>query len=261
MATRIVEWKKPYTWGEAITVDENKVISLNLREENNLIIYDSWDDEIYVDLQLPDWIQPTDAFPVWVNTGRVLVADGWDKAGTLISAKTTSGDYITILYADDGTLWMDNWTGTYKQVYFKSDVDGLITTLTTYINTELAKKQNGVVSSTAPSNPSQWDLWYDTTNDVLKVYDGTQWNTTWGGGWSTTITVTLLTNWWSNNEQTVTATWVTASNTVIVSPDPSDFSDYTDAGIYCSAQASNSLTFVCDTTPSNDIDVNVVILS
>ena len=181
MATRVVEWKKPYTWWEAIDIDQNKVISLKLRDENNLIIYDSWDDEIYVDLQLPDWITPTDAFPVWVTTGRAVVADWWDKAGTIICAKTTSGDNIKLLYADDWTLWIDNWTGTFKQIYFKSDVDALITTLTTYINTELAKKQNWVASATAPENPAQWDLWYDTTNDVLKTYDGTNWNECWGG--------------------------------------------------------------------------------
>ncbi len=33
--------------------------------------------------------------------------------------------------------------------------------------------------STAPSSPTEWQLWYDTTNDVLKVYDGTQWNVVW----------------------------------------------------------------------------------
>lgn len=33
--------------------------------------------------------------------------------------------------------------------------------------------------STAPANPEEWMLWYDTTNDVLKVYDWTQWNLTW----------------------------------------------------------------------------------
>lgn len=75
-----------------------------------------------------------------------------------------------------------------------------------------------------------------------------------------TLTVTLTSANWSNNEITVTATWVTASNTVIVSPDPSSITDYTDAKIYCSAQGTNSLTFTCDTAPSNDIDVNVVIL-
>ena len=185
MATRIVEWKKPYTWWKAINIDENKVISLRLRDENNLIIRDEWDNEIYVDLQLPDGIEPTDAFPVWITTGRVLVADDWDITGTIICAKTTSGDNIKILYGDDWTLWMDNGTWTFKQIYFKSDVDGIITNLTTYINTELAKKQNWVSSATAPSNPSTWDLWYDTNNQVLKVYNGTSWEVTWWGGWWT----------------------------------------------------------------------------
>ena len=188
MTTRVVEWKKPYTWWTAITVDENKVISLNLRDENNLIIYDEGDDEIYVDLQLPDEISPTDAFPVWVTTGRVLIDNDWDVTWTILVAKTTSGDVIKLLYGDDQTLWIDNWTGLFKQIYFKSDVDAIITTLTTYINTELAKKQNWVTSATAPTNPSQWDLWYDTANDVLKVYDGSQWNTTWGW-WSWDVQV------------------------------------------------------------------------
>ena len=133
MATRVVEWKKPYTWWKAISIDENKVISLNLRNENNLIIYDEWDDEIYVDLQLPDWIEPTDAFPVWVTTGRAVVADWWDKAGTIISAKTTSWDEIKILYADEWTLWIDNWTGTFKQIYFKADVDAIVQAIWDYI--------------------------------------------------------------------------------------------------------------------------------
>ena len=44
-------------------------------------------------------------------------------------------------------------------------------------------KAAGVVpaSWTAPSNPTEWQLRYDTTNDVLKTYDGTNWNETgWG---------------------------------------------------------------------------------
>lgn len=31
------------------------------------------------------------------------------------------------------------------------------------------------VWATAPSSPSEWTLWYDTTNDVLKSYDWTNW--------------------------------------------------------------------------------------
>lgn len=146
MTVRAVEWKLPYTWWKAITVDENKVISLNLRDENNLIIYDQGDNEIYVDLQLPAWIRPNYAFPVWITTGRVLVADDWDVTWTIIVAKTTSWDVIKLLYGDDWTLWMDNGTGLFKQIYFKADVDLIITNLTTYINTELAKKQDKLIA-------------------------------------------------------------------------------------------------------------------
>ena len=76
-----------------------------------------------------------------------------------------------------------------------------------------------------------------------------------------TISVTLTAIGWSSNSQTVSATGVTASNTVIVSPAPSSIADYTAWWVYCSAQGTDSLTFTCDTDPSNDITVNVVILS
>jgi len=142
MAVREVEWKNPYTWGKAIEIDENKVISLRLRAENNLIIYDEWDDEIYVDLQLDDEIRPTDAFPVWVTTGRVIIDNWWDVTWTVLIFKTTSGDYVMLLYWDDGKVYVDNGTGSLKQIYLKAEVDALIQDLTTYINTELAKKQD-----------------------------------------------------------------------------------------------------------------------
>ena len=161
MATRVVEWKKPYTWWKAIEITDEKVINLRLREENNLIIYDSWDNEIYVDLQLPDWIRPTDAFPVWITTGRVLVADDWDVTGTIVCFKTTSGDNIKLLYWDDNKLYIDNWTWTFKQIYFKSDVDEIISTLRSYVDAQLALKQDVL---TAWNN-----IQIQTVNGVLTI--------------------------------------------------------------------------------------------
>jgi len=32
------------------------------------------------------------------------------------------------------------------------------------------------ITTTQPSNPVEWDVYYDTTNDVVKVYDWTNWN-------------------------------------------------------------------------------------
>lgn len=65
---------------------------------------------------------------------------------------------------------------------------------------------------------------------------------------------------WSSNTQTVTVTGVTASNIVFVSPAPASASDYASAGIICTAQGTDSLTFTCTTVPTNAITVNVVIM-
>lgn len=75
------------------------------------------------------------------------------------------------------------------------------------------------------------------------------------------ITISLTVANWSSSTQTVTASGVTADNTVIVSPTPSSMSDYASAGIACTAQASDSLTFTCATTPTSAISVNVVVVS
>lgn len=51
--------------------------------------------------------------------------------------------------------------------------------------------------STAPSNPTAWQLWYDTTNNVLKVYNWTTWVEV--GGWitnDTTWTTSTISQEW-----------------------------------------------------------------
>ena len=107
---------------------------------------------------------------------------------------------------------------------------------------------------TLPATPTQWHLVTRWAN-----------NKTFADWWAvptyTTITATLTSAWWSSSTQTVSVTGVTASNTVIVSPAPSSISDYTDNWVYCSAQGSGTLTFTCDSDPSSDITVNVVIMS
>ena len=65
---------------------------------------------------------------------------------------------------------------------------------------------------------------------------------------------------WYSNTQTVSVTGVTASNVVIVSPAPASAADYAAAGIICTAQGTDSLTFTCTTVPSNAITVNVIIM-
>lgn len=75
----------------------------------------------------------------------------------------------------------------------------------------------------------------------------------------TTKTATLTTTW-TSNQQTVTVSGVTSSNYIVVSPAPASYDAYCEAGIYCSAQGANSLTFKCDTAPSSSLTVNIMII-
>lgn len=75
-------------------------------------------------------------------------------------------------------------------------------------------------------------------------------------------TVTLTTSAWSSNTQTVTVQGVSATETdQLIQPVPAIASQsaYYAAGILCTGQAANSLTFTCTETPTSDLTVYVVI--
>lgn len=58
--------------------------------------------------------------------------------------------------------------------------------------------------------------------------------------------------------QQVTVTGLLITDVVIITPSSNSRTKYIEAGIYCSSQAANGLTFLCSTIPTNDIQVNVV---
>lgn len=73
------------------------------------------------------------------------------------------------------------------------------------------------------------------------------------------ITITLPASGWSNNQQTVAATGVTADNAVTPSPAPASWEAAGAAGVRCTAQGADSLTFACSETPTEDLTYNVLI--
>lgn len=79
------------------------------------------------------------------------------------------------------------------------------------------------------------------------------------GAGITARTVTLSASGWSNNTQTVFVEGVTSSSIIQVAPSGA-MDNYIDAGVYCSAQGAGTLTFICETTPTADIAVNVLIM-
>lgn len=116
MAVRIKESIKPYTAGVWIEITENKVINVLLRAMNNLIRVNE-DNELYVDLQLDAGISPDDDFPVWVTTGEILQEDWRYQSGTILNWKTTSWDYVRLIYANDNKLYYDPWTGIWIEIW------------------------------------------------------------------------------------------------------------------------------------------------
>lgn len=75
------------------------------------------------------------------------------------------------------------------------------------------------------------------------------------------ISISLSSSNWSNMEQTVSANGVTEDSVIIPSPAPESYTAYGEAGIYCSAQSTNALTFTCSDIPSMNLVVNVLILN
>lgn len=79
---------------------------------------------------------------------------------------------------------------------------------------------------------------------------------------TTSVTITLTTSGWSNNTQTVTVSGVSATETAqLITPTPAIASQtaYYEAGIMCTNQGTNSLTFTCQTVPTSNLTVYVVI--
>ena len=162
------------------------------------------------DLYIYDWIQ-------WVLqwSWSSIYAVWWSITWTL-SAQT---DLQNALDAKQGELTAGEW--------ISIDANNVISNTLPW----------AIVDATAPSNPSQWDLWYDTTNNKLKTFDWTQWDETWVTyvAWDniqingTTISATdtkysawrNVTIWWNviNARDTEYEAW---SNIAIACPTESD---------------------------------------
>lgn len=81
-------------------------------------------------------------------------------------------------------------------------------------------------------------------------------------GLSSYQAITLSSSGWSSNTQTVTVSGVSATETAqLITPTPAIASQsaYYEAGIMCTNQGANSLTFTCQTVPTSNLTVYVVI--
>lgn len=129
------------------------------------------------------------------------------------------------------------------------------------LDAHVANQQNphGVTAEQVGAAPASHTT--DTTSHIT-ASERSAWN---GKAAKPTVrTLTLSTAGWvgTSKTQTVTCSGVSASETAqLITPVPALASQtaYYEAGILCTGQAANSLTFTCTTVPTEDLTVYVVI--
>lgn len=224
------------------------------------------------------------------NAGKFLTTDGTDASWGTISALQNIGTGINTLFingSSSGAGTNDNYnvilgknahsTGGSKSVAIGSDAVALSAGVVSIghqasawgegsiaigyypkcSNAKYAIQLGGIFNNCTNSDANTFKVGNENGNFEIMSADGT---VPTARLTKVNTTVTLAAADWSANTQTVSVTGMTATGIVFVNPDPSDQADYTSAGILCTAQAAGTLTFTCDTTPSNDIDVVVVCL-
>lgn len=128
MTLWINPWTKPYSPWAGIAISVDKVISILLRDQNNLLHINE-NNELYCDLQLARNITPADDLPVGVTVGKVQQSKWWIQNGLLLSYKTTSWDYARWLYGSDKKLYFNDWWAERKQLYYANEINTLFTNL------------------------------------------------------------------------------------------------------------------------------------
>ena len=73
-------------------------------------------------------------------------------------------------------------------------------------------------------------------------------------------TITLSTDSWVDLRQTVDLESLATTDTIIVAPIPEDYDIYVDSEIMAMEQLENQIVFQCNTVPTYDIQVTVVVL-
>lgn len=77
---------------------------------------------------------------------------------------------------------------------------------------------------------------------------------------SVTKTATLSATGWASNKQTVTVTGITADQKLIITPAPDSYVACGESVVWCTAKATNSLTFQCVDVPTVAVTMNILIV-
>lgn len=202
----------------------------------------------------------------WSERATINIGLATSSAPGLVQGKDDIASNKGKLYVEvDGTMSVIGWSDLLTAVANntsglgnKVNVSDIVDNLTSIAaNVPLSAKQGRALNLSKLSKIA-------STDTQKRVYginkDGSQTllkaNLT---ALSTLRTVTLVSADWEDKLQTVSVTYATSTNVKIVSPALADYDIYTQSGIRVSAEGNGTLTFKCDTVPTEDVNVEVLL--
>lgn len=187
--TYIYDWRE---WQEVITNTKTFVLAWNATSDLGKIqdIYDWVKDYKDAIIRMPDQDGGRDTYffdkdntpePGETNWNlRFEAIDNEWQDWTSVSSQAKKN--ILIRYNWTTASWITYHSDLVWETYLATDVNYSTPYTPTYAGSPATKKyvddkiaEASQASSSAPSNPSAWNMWYDTTNNILKVWDWTQW--------------------------------------------------------------------------------------
>lgn len=138
---------------------------------------------------------------------------------------------------------------------FNTSLCGWVTGLITQVSTStLFEQWQALFEGFMTQETADFNEWFEN----LQVELDSETATRLTNALPTAVTVTLTVAGWNNKTQSVQVINMNTTKSVVVQANDSSRDAYTDAGIKCTAQGTNTLTFTCETLPTEAIQVNVL---
>lgn len=185
------------------------------------------------------------------------VLEGLETEKAVVNNNPSAFDTVLYrLYAVEAATG-NGQNGYYNVVKVATSDDGVLFTIVDQLGETVAYVRHGKDGEDGYTPVKGVDYWSDEDKEEIKQ-EAYEYVESWAPIYTT---VTLASSGWVDNSQTVTVEGVTKTCIVFVCPDPTDTSyiNYALHTVRCTAQDTSSLTFTCESTPSNNINVNVAI--
>ncbi len=150
-----------------------------------------WDGQIYVSTDSGNTWTAKESNRQWVsvamsadgtkqtavvyNNGQIYVST---DSGNTWTARESNRQWVSVAMSADGTKQTAVVSGSGGQIYISSHGVGIGTTNPTR-KLHVSDVMRLEPRATAPSNPSEGDIYMDSSDHKLKVYDGTTWQSCW----------------------------------------------------------------------------------